>query len=174
MAVNITHWTEAFSSQLPPFRCPTCHEGSLAEVEESRKIIESKRSKRAASHDNWEPDWIENRFTLLLECSVATCGELVVVSGDTVQDEEDDEDYHRRWVPHLRPRSMFPAPYIVELPKELPDTVRRELEQAFALFLVDLNASANRVRTSLERGLDEVGVKKFNKTGQARKSSVSP
>jgi Domain of unknown function (DUF4145) len=101
-----------------------------------------------------------------LECSGAACGELVIVSGDTVVDEEEDEEYGRRWASQLRPRSMFPAPYIIELPQEVPDSVRHELEQAFALFWVDLNASANRMRTSLERGLDEVGIKKFNKTGK--------
>jgi hypothetical protein len=109
---------------------------------------------------------VEERFSLLLECSVGTCGELVVVSGDTFVDEEEDEEFRRVWMSQLRPRSIFPAPYIIELPQEVPDAVRRELEEAFGLFWADLNACANRLRTSLERGLDEAGVKKFNKTGK--------
>jgi hypothetical protein len=166
MTVNIAHWTETFSEQLPPFRCPTCQQGTLVEVKGGRTLVQSQRSKRARSHDDWDPSWVQERFTLLLECSVGTCGELVVVSGDTVPAEEEDEEFGRAWISQLKPRSMFPAPYVIELPQEIPDTVRRELEQAFALFWTDLNASANRLRTSLERGLDEAGVKKFNKTGK--------
>lgn len=167
MTVNVAHWTETFSQgQLPPFRCPTCHHGTLVEVKESRKLVQSERSRRGHSHEDWDPTWIEERFTLLLECSASSCGELVVVSGDTVLDQVEDEDGRWVWASQLRPRSMFPAPYIIELPREVPDAVRYELEQAFALFWIDLNASANRLRTSLERGLDEVGIKKFNKTGK--------
>ncbi|MFK4537290.1 hypothetical protein ABIF96_003081 [Bradyrhizobium ottawaense] len=167
MTVNIAHWTETFSrDQVPPFRCPTCNQGTLVEVKDSRKLVQSQLSRRARSHEDWDPSWVEERFTLLLECSVAACGELVVVSGDTVVDEEEDDERGRVWASQLRPRSMFPAPYIIELPKEIPDTVRSELEQAFALFWVDLNACANRLRTSLERGLDEAGIKKFNRTGK--------
>jgi hypothetical protein len=167
MSVNIAHWRETFSqNELPPFRCPTCHQGTLVEIKDSRKLIQSKLSKRARSHEDWDPSWVVERFSLLLECPVGTCGELVVVSGDTIVDEEEDEEFGRVWMSQLRPRSMFPAPYIIELPKEIPDSVRQELEQAFALFWRDLNASANRLRTSLERGLDETGVKKYNKTGK--------
>src|SRR5262245_58690417 len=167
MTVNIAHWRETFSQrELPPFRCPTCHQGTLVEVKDSGKLIQSKLSKRTRSHEDWDPSWVEERFSLLLECSVGICGELVVVSGDTVVDEEENEEFGRVWMSQLRPRSIFPAPYIIELPKEIPDSVRQELEQAFALFWRDLNASANRLRTTLERGLDEAGVKKYNRTGK--------
>ncbi|MGJ4953308.1 DUF4145 domain-containing protein [Bradyrhizobium sp. HKCCYLS20291] len=167
MTVNVAHWSETFpQDQVPPFRCPACNQGSLAQIKGSLKVVESQRSKRARSHEDWEPDWVDQRFVLLLECSSSSCGELVVVSGDTVFGEEDDEELGRIWASQLRPRSMFPAPYIIELPKEVPDSVRRELEQSFQLFWADLNASANRLRTSLERGLDEVGIKKFNRTGK--------
>lgn len=167
MTVNVAHWAETFSQDgLPPFRCPTCHQGTLVEVKNSRKLVQSESSRRARSHEDWDPTWVEERFTLLLECSASSCGELVVVSGDTVVDEEEDEEWGRVWASQLRPRSMFPAPYIIEVPKEVPRSVQHELEQSFALFWTDLNASANRLRTSLERGLDEVGIKKFNKTGK--------
>lgn len=167
MAVNIAHWAETFSqSGLPPFRCPTCNQGSLTEAKGTRKLIQSERSKKARAHEDWDPTWVQERFSLFLQCSNADCGELVVVSGDTTIDEEEDVDLRRVWVSQLRPKSMYPAPYIIELPEEIPDEVRSELEQAFALFWSDLNASANRLRTSLERGLDVVGIKKFNKTGK--------
>jgi hypothetical protein len=138
----------------------------LTLIKDGLKVIESGRSKLGKADDAWEPDWIEERFSSLLTCSHATCRELVVVSGDTVIVEEEDEDYGRHWTSHLRPRSMFPAPYIIELVPEVPSPVKIELEQSFQLFWADLNAAANRLRTSLERALDEIGIKKYNKTGK--------
>jgi hypothetical protein len=167
MAVDVTLWQETFAQdRFPPFRCPTCQKGTLALIKDGLKIVESGRSKLGKADDAWEPDWIEERFSSLLNCSHTTCRELVIVSGDTVIVEEDDEDYGRRWASHLRPRSMFPAPYIIELVPEVPPAVKGELEQSFQLFWADLNAAANRLRTSLERALDEIGIKKYNKTGK--------
>jgi hypothetical protein len=166
MTVDVTLWQETFAQdRFPPFRCPTCQKGTLALIKDGLKVIESGRSKLAKAHDAWEPDWIEERFSSFLTCSHTTCRELVVVSGDTVIVEE-DEDYGRHWASHLRPRNMFPAPYIIELVPEVPSPVKRELERSFQLFWADLNAAANRLRTSLERALDEIGIKKYNKTGK--------
>jgi hypothetical protein len=166
MPVDVTLWAESFSQdEFPSFRCPTCQKGTLTLVSDSLKVVESERSKRARREvDDWEPDWTEERFSALLKCSTSTCGELVVVSGDT---QVNEEYYHgQAWASNLRPRSIFPAPYIIALPPEVPGKVAKELQQAFQLFWVDLNASANRLRTSLERLLDKMGIKKFNKTGK--------
>jgi hypothetical protein len=167
MSVDITLWQETFAQdRFPPLRCPTCQKGTLALVKDGLKVIETGASKLARGRSDWEPDWIEERFSSFLICSHSTCRDLVVVSGDTVIVEEDDEEYGRRLASHLRPRSMFPAPYIIELVPEVPSSVRGELEQSFQLFWADLNSSANRLRTSLERVLDEIGIKKYNRTGR--------
>ena|ERR1051326_8388369 len=167
MTVDVTLWQETFAQdRFPPFRCPTCQKGTLALAKDGLKVIESGHSKLARGHEAWEPDWKEERFSGFLACSHNTCRELVIVSGDTAIVEEEDEDYGRHWASHLRPRSIFPAPYIIELVPEVPSGVRSELEQSFQLFWADLNAAANRLRTSLERALDEIGIKKYNRTGK--------
>jgi hypothetical protein len=168
MSVDVTLWGESFSQEeFPPFRCPTCQKGTLTMVANSLKVEGSERSKRARREGEfWEPEWTEERFSALMECSSAACGELVVVSGDTEINEQADQDYGRVWASHLRPRSIFPAPHVIALPLEIPGEIEKELQQAFQLFWVDLNASANRLRTSLERLLDNVGIKRFNKTGK--------
>jgi hypothetical protein len=40
------------------------------------------------------------------------------------------------------------------------------LRQAFLLFWADLNGAANRLRTSVERVMDALKIKRFNKTGK--------
>jgi len=136
-------------------------------VPSSLQVEESERSKKAMQEaEDWDPNWTENRFVAFLKCSWTSCGELVVVSGDTESVEEADEEFGRVWANHLRPRSMFPAPHIIELPNELPRPVEKEIENSFQLFWVDLGASANRMRTSLERVMDHFQIRKFNKTGK--------
>ena len=166
MSVDITLWKDLPQKQVPAFRCPTCNKGTLAPVKDGLRMTEFGLSKRARGHNDWEPEWVEQRFSLLLACTVATCRELVVVSGDTVVEEEDDEEFGRAWASHLRPRSMYPAPYVIEVADEVPKAVVNELQQSFQLFWADLNAAANRMRTSLERALDVLGVKKYNRTGR--------
>jgi hypothetical protein len=167
MTVDVTLWAETFSEEeIPPFTCPVCQKGALALVKDCLKIIESERSKKAfREREDWEPDWVECRFSLFLECSSPKCGELVVMSGDTVQVYENTE-HGAGYVPYLRPRSIFPAPPIIRLLEEIPSEVREELEQAFLLFWSDQSASANRLRTSLERVLDALQIKKYNRKGK--------
>jgi hypothetical protein len=109
MPVDVTLWAEHFrQNEFPSFRCPTCQKGTLTLVPDSLRIVESERSKRAMRDaEDWEPDWTEKRFSALLTCSSSTCGELVVVSGDTEVVEEDDADFRRVWASHPRPRSFF-------------------------------------------------------------------
>lgn len=167
MAVDVTLWQETFSQdRMPSFKCPTCNKGTLSLSKEGLKVIESGRSKLAKGRDDWEPEWVEERFSAFLSCSNVTCKELVVMSGDTVVVEEDDDQYGRHWTSHLRPQSMLPAPHIIDLVSETPPSVRNELEKSFQLFWADLSAAANRLRTSLEFVFDEIGIKKYNKTGR--------
>jgi hypothetical protein len=167
MTVDVSLWQETFAQdRLPSFRCPTCQKGTLSLMKDGLKVIESGHSKLAKTHEAWDPDWIEERFSGFLTCSDTACRELVIMSGDTVMVEEEDEEYSRHWASHLRPRNIFPAPHIIELVPEVPPAVKSELEQSFQLFWADLNAAANRLRTSLETVLDEIGIKKYNKTGK--------
>jgi hypothetical protein len=167
MSVDITLWDETFAQKaIPAFRCPTCNKGTLTLAKDSLRVVESSLSQRARDHEGWDPEWVEERFSMLLSCTATSCGELVVVSGDTVLREEEDEEFGQVWNSHLRPRAMYPAPYIIEIAEQVPERVSSELRQSFQLFWSDLNAAANRMRTSLERALDEKGVKKYNKTGK--------
>jgi hypothetical protein len=61
----------------------------------------------------------------------------------------------------LVPKGIYPAPAIITVPTATPRTVVVELDAAFALFWVDLSSCANKIRVSLERLLDSLGLPEF-------------
>tara|TARA_R100000935_G_scaffold43359_1_gene65730 strand:+ start:5424 stop:5858 length:435 start_codon:yes stop_codon:yes gene_type:complete len=69
---------------------------------------------------------------------------------------------------------MHPAPPLFPISKNIPKTVEVELKLAFQLFWADLSASTSRLRTSLERVLDEQGIPSFGqlKTGKPKRLTL--
>lgn len=170
--MNRKLWTSSFDPKKPPqFPCPTCDAGRLGLVEETTHIVEPAYSKDAHSHEEWEPDWITERFSMHLKCSDKGCGEVVVVAGDTTVlefYEEGPEGYDVSYMTAVKPKIMFPAPPIIDVPENAPDTVTGPLDAAFGLYWTDRAAAAARIRTSLERLLDDklVPTEAINKDGQ--------
>lgn len=122
---------------------------------------ETKFSRRLRQDDEWEPDWTDERFSAFLECDETTCGEMVVVSGDTeVVPEPADDGLGHVLVTVLRPQSMTPAPPLFPLGFTLPWKVSNELKLAFHLYWADRGSCVSRLRTSLEVLLDDKGIKR--------------
>lgn len=161
MPLDLKLWNEIFpQGALPLWPCPKCKHGRVSVVGNSQKVMEPSYSKLMRSHEDWEPFWIIERFVAIMKCSDQTCGEIVVVAGDTELVEENDEEFGRGFVTYIRPRSVFPGPPVIAIPTETPRQVAEELDLAFQLYWSDLGASANRLRTSLERLLDDLKIPK--------------
>ncbi len=161
MAVDVKLWSATFPhTSIPSWPCPHCSHGRLAVSENGLKVREPAYSKATHSHVEWEPEWTTERFIAVLKCSDNKCGELVIMAGDTEIVQEEDEETGLEYASNLHPRSIFPAPPIIAVPEETPRPVRKEVELAFQLFWSDLGASANRLRTSVERLLDDFGIAK--------------
>src|SRR5690606_8894489 len=127
----------------------------------------------------FSPDWVQEVFTTMLKCDNPLCGETIAVSGRVIVDfdyvyNENDEPAGE-WGSYLRPVSMYPAPPIFTISKSFPDAVKSELRLAFQLFWTDLSTSASRLRTSLERVLDERGVAttELDQKGKAQRLSLA-
>lgn len=162
------HWSGAYSREgFPRFTCPRCRKGRFVHDQSSLFIEQPKFSKNESKHPDWEPDWDKERFSLRLTCESSDCGEIALVSGDTTVAEYYDEDFNT-WglVSLLRPQAFFPAPPIIAVPKEVPTNISEELDKAFQLFWVDLSASVNRLRVSVELLLDHF---KIPRTGMDKK-----
>jgi len=129
-------------------------------------IVEPEHSKRNHADDDFEPDWVTSVFTVMLICDNSHCGEVVAVSGSASEEMAYDEDdfgqpIGQHWETVFYPASMFPAPPLFNLVEQYPDAVKAELKLAFQLFWADLSASTSRLRTSLERVLDDRGIPVF-------------
>lgn len=117
--------------------------------------------------EDWDPDWVEERFSCLLLCSETSCAEPVVVVGRTscepgeYYDNDDGEGHsYMDWMTSLIPDFVLPAPDLFRLPQHCPKDVASEIRRAFSLFWCDTQAAANRVRSGVEALLDSIGVPK--------------
>lgn len=156
MAFDRELWSGTYArSHFPNFPCPKCSKGRARHYGEAIKVAEPTYSSKNREDSDWEPAWDVERFSLNLVCDNSSCGEIVVVSGDTsLVEYYDDED--NRWVysSHLQPRSMFPAPLIIDIPVQAPRDVSENIRLASSHYWLDTSASANRLRTSIEFLLD--------------------
>ncbi len=169
-------WRRSFSwAASPRFPCPKCRDGRLQ--------LNKETLKHAYSNEMEQLDWSEHhpteqvgRFVCLFVCDKPFCKEVVAVGGDYETEpfvRPDDDGYLvEDWASVLAPRSMVPAPPIIEIPKETPVDVRRPIEAAFGLFWGDRGAAANRLRTSVERALTHSGIPKGTLENRIKKFAV--
>ncbi|NIJ82507.1 DUF4145 domain-containing protein [Xanthomonas cannabis] len=178
MAFNRELWSGTYDRvHFPNFLCPKCFKGRARHDGKDVKIMEPTYSAKDRDHVDWEPGWDIERFSLQLICDNVVCGEVVVVTGDTslveLYDDEDD-----RWVyfSHLRPRSMFPAPLIIDVPTQAPQNVIDNIRLASSHYWLDTSAAANRLRTSVEFLLDFLQVPREtinSSTGKAKRLDLN-
>ena len=170
MAVDRTLWYAAFlRGELPHYPCPRCNKPSLRLDAETLHVEETRTSKQNRKHPEWDPEWSDEKFVVLLKCT--RCGEVVAVSVVIAVEPNYDEDGDWQYEGFLAPKSMYPAPHIMTLPTELPPEVRHELELAFQYYWSDFGACAMKVRTSVERLLDHFKVARFRRAKDPKKPS---
>lgn len=138
------------------YKCPNCANGRLVAVQESFIKDEPKFSKLAHGHEDWDPDWIDYRFSFKLRCNSTNCGEVSFASGKGYIDFRYDYDGSAEYYEAFEIMSFFPAPALMEIPEEAPSEVRGLIEKSFALYWVDTSSAANALRASLEALLDDL------------------
>lgn len=173
MAVNRKQWGPLFA-KFPSWLCPTCQSGSLAIDKASLKCIETGISTEGQSHDAWDPDWTDERFSGLLICQNSSCGEVVAIGGRTHHvenyiSEHGELGYEREFEPLF----MYPAPPVFPIPEQCPEHVAAELKKAFSLFWSDKGSCANRLRAAAEALLTDKKVPRATKNGKGKMIRVS-
>lgn len=172
MSVLRAYWRRQFEKdEFPGLPCPACETGKVKLQPTTFEIKEPKFSVEARDHDDWGPDWITERWSARLVCDEKKCREVVLVAGDTDQVETyiEDDAYQGWGMTHvLTLRTVFPPPPMFVLPASVDMKVARQMRLAFQLYWIDLGTCVSRLRTGLERMLDEQGIatEALNKSGK--------
>ena len=160
-----THFAEKPNQK---YACPTCKQGSLVPDKTSFKASEPAYSKSAHDQDEWDPDWIEYRFTFTCVCDKKSCGEIAYVTGSGTVDQWYSEEGQAEYYDVFRIKTFFPAPNLINIPQDAPTEVILLLEKSFALYWVDVSAAANALRASLEALLDELQIPRTQKSAKGK------
>ena len=162
MAVDRSLWTASFlEKRAPPWPCPECR-SALFVVPGSFTVGEDVKSRKAHVLEEWDPEWIEERFSSMLQCSREACGQYVVLVGTARTQWDNDPDppgsmaYERVFSPLL----LLPMPALFAVPRACPEAIAHELQESFNLIWLDTASAGNRVRAALELLMDHVGMKK--------------
>lgn len=165
-------WEKPFThGESPGWSCPTCGRGALEPEYESFQVEETRESRQAHAHPDWEPDWYEGLWTGIFRCSSATCGEVAIAMGRANEDFGwEEQSSTSRYVPTF----VEPPVHLLALPPDLPAGVRGALVDSFALYWASPSACAGRLRVALERYLDSVGVQRRKRKSNKAKGYRLP
>ncbi len=156
----------------PQWVCPTCSKGVLKIEADSFRFEETRDSKRAHSHEAWDPEWIDYVYSCSLICSNDNCKEMVSSSGEgfVVMDYYYDEQGipEQEWETYFRPKYFFPHLKLFQYPPDITEQVAKELDASFELFFCSPSSAANHVRISLENLLTALKIKRFNTKAKRR------
>lgn len=153
-------WRTHYSS-FPTLPCPRCFKKGLKIVKDGKQTYEPAYSKMAHGGEGWSPYDIAGRFTAALQCQSPFCGEVIAVAGAVDFQEEEyhyGEDLQVHITEYMRPKLMWPAPPVIDVPRNLSDDCKRLLKSSFEQLWADQATCANRLRSFVEHLLDQLGV----------------
>jgi hypothetical protein len=137
------------------FPCPRCDTGKIYLVQESVKEIRPAYNVGITKDDNFEPDWIFNRFTGFFRCDDAQCGEIAIFSGHSEFVEIEDTEFGWGLEEAIHIDAFAPAPLMLAIPKKTPEGVRAHLVTSFSLYWLDFASCVARIRAGVEEILNE-------------------
>ena len=169
-------------TQTPDWICPTCQKGTLRLQKDTFIQEESKESREARKHEDFEPEWLKFLYICVFVCSEEKCAERVlsIGVGSVEYDYIESIDGYPEPVFHdvFRPTFFQPHLQFINIPKRCPTSVKHALNTSFKLFFADPSAALNSARIALEKLLTELGVQRFTmaiikKTGKRERVSVN-
>ena len=141
---------------VPEWVCPHCDKGSLELDSKRFHSDETPVSKNEHTDPDWEPDWMDYRFTCVFLCNFCegetyACGTGHFVSWHP-QDPEDEVLEEVRYTP----KYFEPPIRLLKIPSECHVSVRKALMGSFAVAWADLSAGCNKLRVAVEKLVNDI------------------
>jgi hypothetical protein len=161
MAIDRDLFKKQFiEDKMPQWPCPTCKKGVLNLPKNGLKCVESGPISLAHHLDEFEPDWEYGVFAGLLKCGNSQCLDSIIVTGDYDMDDyyiyDHEEDQHYRAVrKRLTVKHVNPSLQFFQINENVPETIRKAIQESFVLFWADVSSSANKIRIAVECLLNE-------------------
>lgn len=165
------------TDKLPSWPCPTCGSGKLVFKQETLHFQESARQfdEGEFRKEDFEENIIlgiitalakatsrlfirQSRFNAFLICNNSACHEAVTVSGRAEVPVALQKDNRIKTTPMILPEYFSPSLKIFPLPNDYPGPIREELARSFTIFFADSSAAGNKLRTAIERLMDELKI----------------
>jgi hypothetical protein len=165
-----SHITQAGS---PHYRCPECTGGHYRLVKGSLKSQRTADTKKIENEPWFDAEFDELRFIAMLTCDNDRCGEVAVVAGKGWVDYWHDDEGKRLYEKKFLPYHLQPSPLLIAIPEGCPEDVRKALEFAFLASWSDFAAAGNHIRSTTERILDSLKVRKQITTKKNKRQRYS-
>ena len=152
--------------------CPSCMKSRLKVKTNTFHTEETKESKKAHVHEQWDPYWIQSVYSCLLECTNPACKDTVANSGigsvDFNFEYDEDGPPSQTWTDFFTPKHFSPHLKIFLCPRSTPEDVSDEIQKSFSLFFSDAPSAANHIRIALEDLLTHLKIKRYEVKGKRR------
>lgn len=156
------------TSTTPPWRCPRCIHGTLEPDAKTIAKEETAWSRAATDHPDWDPEWINHRFSLLMRCNRRDCKEVVAVVGTTeLHQEWDSNRGDFDYVDVFKPTFFCPPLPLFIIPEACPEIVKIRVQKAFELYWCDPSSALNSVRQAIEELLTHMKVPRLTRSRKA-------
>jgi len=163
MPINVSLWKKnnLYQTKVPDhWHCPVCDSSNLKIDKFSYE--ETGVSKRNHEHPDFEPEYMSFRFTSMLKCQKPSCQEVLSCNGtghvQEVHELDPDGQYSGpSYTEVFQPKYVIPPLNLFDVPK-CPDGIGEMITDAFGLYFCDLSSCANKIRTVIEKILDQQNV----------------
>jgi hypothetical protein len=159
--MNKQIWKEAITEhECPSWPCRSCKSGVLALTPGSLQEHATVESMKHQNEDWWGFEHVVLIFSAWAECSNKKCNEKYVISGTGCVDQVPKDEYMNEYeyVNIFYPKYFHPTLQIFNLPENCPLDIETAMMEAFASFWQNKPVSAGRMRVTLERLLDHLGI----------------
>ena len=147
-------------ASIPNWPCPECGDGHLIPVQDSFQCYGDANTARNGEHIDAE----DHKYIFTLTGSCNNCKGSVAVSGRGGLEHAPLGDGQWEIIDYFIPTFFEPSLQIIDVSTNtnLPIPIKNSLKKSFTLFWCDFDACANRIRSTLELLLDDMGVTREN------------